>query len=585
MRQPIDHPSPQFRRESYELLNGRWDFRFDDTDSGLNEGWQRSFEPQFDIQVPFVYQCELSGINDKTFHPIVWYQREIDCVDLNNSRYLLHFEGVDYETTLWVNGQYAASHIGGNSRFTVDITPFVNEGVNKMVLRVKDDLKDMTIPRGKQYWKEEAEVMWFTQMTGIWRDVWLEATPKMALKNLRLTPQINSKSLDVSISTTILPSNTNVSLGIKVLIDGEVILEDIKRIFDVKTFFSLGLPDFNDHGLGHWWSPESPNLYDLELDLIVNGERIDHVKSYFGMRQVSVEKNKFCLNNRPYFMRMVLDQGYFKESILTPPSFEALERDVLLTKELGFNSVRKHMMSCDSRYLYLCDFHGLAVWSEMAAAYDYSEQYAYQMIDEWKSIVTDFYNHPSIVTYTPLNESWGVPEIYYSSKQQAHAQSLYYITKSVDDTRPVISNDGWEHCQSDLFTVHDYESNVEILTDRYSSVENIIDQMPGLGGRKFLYCPGYEYEGQPVLCTEMGGVNYRLNGLGMPVEPRESSEGDFLKKIKDILNVYYSSKIIEGICYTQLTDTETEICGLLTWNREPKASLEKLRKVIEKGEL
>lgn len=579
----IDHPRPQFRRTNWLNLNGVWDFRFDDERQGIVEEWWSGFQATHTIQVPFVYQSELSGIKDTTFHPIIWYQKKVSIDYSSDKAYFLHFEGVDYECTLWINGQYVGHHIGGNSRFQFDIAPFLVNEENVFVLQVIDNLTDMTIPRGKQYWKEKAEVMWFTQISGIWRDVWLEEVSKISLSDCKITPHIDRKNVELDLLfTEEIQNKENLELVLTVKFNNEVIVKERHLLKSRHVNLFIGLDDFNDHGLGRWWSPENPNLYDLTLEVVEDVHVYDHVESYFGMRKVSVERDKFCLNNRPYFFRSVLDQGYFKESILTAPSFTDLAKDVELIKQLGFNSVRKHMMSSESRYLYLCDYYGLLVWSEMAAAYDYSDSYALIMIDEWKDVVTNCYNHPSVVTWVPLNESWGVPDIYYSSKQQAHAQSLYYLTKSIDDTRPVISNDGWEHCKSDLFTVHDYSSNVNVLNKRYSNVENIIKDMPGLEGRKFLFCPGYEYEGQPVLCTEMGGVNFRLNGQGDSVNPRVHTEADFLEKIDQIIQCYYDSPIIEGFCYTQLTDTETEICGLLTWDRVPKAPIEKIRKIFDR---
>lgn len=580
MAQLIKHPNPQFRRTSWTDLNGTWDFRFDSLREGLLQKWNKGFEPTHKIEVPFVYQSERSGIHETKFCPVVWYQRTLNKKAVDDQRSIIHFEAVDYMTTVWVNGAYVGKHVGGNSRFFFDITPFLTEEENLLVLRVEDSLEDMTIPRGKQYWKETAEVMWFTQMTGIWRDVWLEDKSLYSVETIRLTPNIDKKEVEVELhfseEVALLNSFT---LKLELTIDDRIVAKESHWARGQHLKFCVGIDDFNDHGLGSWWSPEHPNLYDLKLELDVDNQLMDTIYSYFGMRKISIDNNKFCLNNRPYFFSSVLDQGYFTDSILTASSFEALEKDVQWIKKLGFNGVRKHMMSSENNYLYLCDYYGLLVWSEMAAAYDYSEEYAYQMVDEWKVIIQQGYNHPCIVAWVPLNESWGVPDIYHSKKQQAHAQTLYYLTKSVDDTRPVISNDGWEHCQSDLFTVHDYSSDEITLAERYSSVDKIISDMPGLCGRKFLFCPGYSYEGQPVMCTEMGGVNYRLR-IGMNVEPNVSNSEDFVEEIRKVINIYKQSPIIEGFCYTQLTDTETEICGLLTWNREPKASVEELNTIF-----
>ncbi|GCF94641.1 beta-galactosidase [Enterococcus florum] len=580
MAERINHPNPQFRRNDWTDLNGLWDFRFDQTKEGLSQNWQKGFEATHEIKVPFVYQSERSGIHEKAFCPVVWYQRVLNKTAEDHKKQIIHFEAVDYQSVLWINGAYVGSHSGGNSRFSFDITPFLTEKENIIVLRVEDSLEDMTIPRGKQYWKETAEIMWFTQMTGIWRDVWLEEKDNCSIEELRLTPDIDRKEVEIELYFSDDTSGLDhFMLHTEVTLDEQIIAKEARLVKGRHLKFCIGIDDFNDHGLGSWWTPEKPNLYDLKFELVHDNQIKDTVYSYFGMRKISMEQNKFCLNNRPYFFSSVLDQGYFPDTLLTPPSFEALEADVQWIKRLGFNGVRKHMMSSENKFLYLCDYYGLLVWSEMAAAYDYSEEYAYRMVDEWKTVLKQGYNHPCIAAWVPLNESWGVPNIYHSTKQQAHAQSLYYLTKSVDDTRPVISNDGWEHCRSDLFTVHDYGSDEATLTQRYKNVETILSDMPGLNGKKFLFCPGYHYEGQPVMCTEMGGVNYHF-GKGPKVNPSVLNEQEFVESIRKIVKVYEESPIIEGFCYTQLTDTETEICGLLTWDRKPKASVEELQAIF-----
>lgn len=577
----VDHPYPQCRRDTWESCNGLWDFRFDDRDEGLSGGWSSGFSAQRSIRVPFVYQSQMSGIGDTSNHPVIWYQRTIMIHPHGDDRTILHCEAVDYECTLWVNGAYAARHRGGNSRFAIDVTPFLRDGDNLFVFRVTDSLTDLTIPRGKQYWKTTAEVMWFTPMSGIWRDIWLETRPSLSIEDLRLTPHIRRKTIEIETWLSGLTRNRDdLTIIADISFNGDPVVSATITVHDGHARLDVGLDDFNDHGLGHWWSPERPNLYDLTLTLCDAGEPVDVVHSYFGMRDVSIVNGKFCLNNRPYFLRMVLDQGYFPRSLLTPPSFEALQKDVRLTKQLGFNTVRKHMMSCPAQYAYLADVYGLLVWGEMAASYDYSEESAIRMVDEWKTVVRAGYNHPSIVTWVPLNESWGVPEIYYSSKQQAHATSLYYLTKSLDDTRPVISNDGWEHTVSDILTVHDYCADPEVIRRRYSDVNIIVRDMPGLEGRKFLFCPGYSYSGQPVMCTEMGGVNYRLDGKGADVHPRCDDQAQFVARVQGLLDAYRDCPLVQGICYTQLTDTQTEICGLLTWDREPKVPIDTLRRAV-----
>lgn len=238
---------------------------------------------------------------------------------------------------------------------------------------------------------------------------------------------------------------------------------------------------------------------------------MDEVSSYFGMRKISVENGVVMLNNRPYYMKLVLDQGYFPKGILTPPSDEAIRNDVSLTKEMGFNGARKHQKVEDPRYYYWADRLGLLVWGEMANCYTYTNDAVRRMTDEWQKAVERDYNHPSIVAWVPVNESWGVPKLLADKRQQAHTLSMYYLTKSLDQSRLVISNDGWEHTKSDLCTIHDYESVKSTLVERYSSLEKILSSTPG---KRLIHVPGYEYEGEPIQVTEFGGIAYKKKRLG-----------------------------------------------------------------------
>ncbi|MEF2967488.1 sugar-binding domain-containing protein [Paenibacillus sp. M1] len=578
-----EYPRPQFIRDSWQSLNGVWSFAFDDDDLGLKEKWyQDTGKLPLEITIPFSYQSELSGVEDKRNHERVWYQRTFDIpAEYAGKRVILHFGAVDYECRVWVNGQRAGNHRGGFSSFSLDITELIESNQNVITVMAKDYLTDLTIPRGKQYWKEKGEVMWFTNMTGIWQSVWMEFVEEVRLEKVRFTPHLDTNEIEIQSFVEGWNERSRLELATRIEFNGEKIAEECRTIFAGVEAWRVNLRDFNDHGMGRWWSPEKPNLYDVTFELKADGVVVDRIESYFGMRKISVDNGKLCLNNRPYQMKLVLDQGYFPQSLLTGPTDDAIRRDVELCKAMGFNGMRKHMMVADPRYLYWCDKLGALVWGEMAAAYVYSEQYAHRMMDEWKEVIERDYNHPSIVVWVPLNESWGVADIYYNEQQQHHAQSLYHFTKSVDSTRLVISNDGWEHCKSDLCTVHDYAKDPEVLHKRYSDIEHILADMPGLEGRKFIYNPGFSYGGEPVLCTEFGGVNYHSEPDAPVVEPKAENENEFVQQLVDVINPFLVSKLVQGYCYTQLTDTETEICGLLTWNREPKVPLDIIKRINE----
>jgi len=354
-----EYPRPQFRREGWTNLKGEWAFAFDDSDAGLADGWQ-SITPEelrtdgspFDRQivVPFCYQSKHSGIGETAFHDVVWYARTFDYPSLGDERLLLHFGAVDYRATVWVNGGRVASHEGGHTPFSADVTHALTARENVLVVRAEDPSRDVTIPRGKQYWKEKSEGIFYTRTTGIWQTVWLEPVNRSRIDTLRFTPDVDTASIDVEVSIEAI--EREMSLRATVELDGEQVLEDTISVRSSLVERSLPLlrrgeaPD-TPH-LADWpgpalWSPEHPTLYDLRLELLdPDGEVLDSVESYFGMRKIQVKDGKVLLNDRPLYQRLVLDQGYFPEGILTVPTDEDLRRDVELAKEMGFNGARKH---------------------------------------------------------------------------------------------------------------------------------------------------------------------------------------------------------------------------------------------------
>ena len=443
-----EYPRPDFQRENWLPLNGEWDFSFD--------------KPIFDrkILVPFACETKRSGIHDTSFHNAVWYRRSFSLPEpMHDRQILLHFGAVDYTCRLWVNDRFIREHTGGQCGFSADITGALNaSGENIIVLEARDDPADLEMPRGKQYWKPESESIFYTRTTGIWQSVWLEAVSPMHLASCRITPLFDDRSVRFSYVLNAAPQNVTLTVGItfrgKPAGTVSVAPTSARGAFDWQI---------DQSALSAWnyqedlvWTPEQPNLFDVTFHVLEHGREVDTVQSYFGMRKVSIQNGQFLLNNRPYCQKLVLDQGYWPESLLTAPSDEAFIRDIELTKAMGFNGVRKHQKVEDPRYLYHADRMGLLVWGEIGAAYLYSEQYADRIYREWLDVLWRDYNHPCIVVWTPLNESWGVQEIETAPRQQAHSEAMVAITKSMDTTRPVVDNDGWEHTNGDLLTIHDY---------------------------------------------------------------------------------------------------------------------------------
>lgn len=576
-----EYPRPQFVRKAWQCLNGEWEFQFDDAGVGEKEYWYQTEKRvpfSHKINVPFAFQSKLSGIGDPSFHDVVWYRRSFEVpADWKNKRIILHFGAVDYIAKVWVNGQLAAVHEGGHTPFQADITSLLREDGNTVVVRAEDFSRDVTLPRGKQYWREKSESIFYTRTTGIWQSVWLEPVSPAHLRKVMITPDIDRNEIRIRTFVEGYPASGDLKVQVTVTFGNDRIAEDQYSLRSSEQLRAIGLGDFTDHGQGRLWSPEHPNLYDVEFRLIQGGEVVDEVRSYFGMRKVSIEDGKLCLNNRPYFQRLVLDQGYFPEGILTAPTDEALKRDVELTKEMGFNGVRKHQKTEDPRFLYWCDRLGLLVWGEAANAYEYSEEYVRRFTREWQEIVERDYNHPSIVTWVPLNESWGVPNVQIDVRQQQHGLAMYHLTKSLDDTRPVVYNDGWEHMTTDLVTIHDYESRQEVLEQRYQTAESAVEAMPA---NRRIFVGGASYQGQPILVSEFGGIAFKKSEWDGWGYSGAENEEDFLFRLKAVVDPMFSSPVIQGYCYTQLTDVEQEINGLLTYDREPKAPLEAIRSII-----
>lgn len=566
-----EYPRPDFQRENWLPLNGEWDFSFD--------------EPIFDrkILVPFACETKLSGIHDTSFHNAVWYRRSFSLPEpMHDRQILLHFGAVDYTCRLWVNDQFIREHTGGQCGFSADITDALNaSGENVIVLEARDDPADLEMPRGKQYWKPESESIFYTRTTGIWQSVWLEAVSPMHLCSCRITPLFDERSVRFSYALSAAPQH--VTLTAEITFRGKT-----AGTVSVTPTSARGAFDWqiDQSALSAWnyqedlvWTPEQPNLFDVTFRILEHGCEVDAVQSYFGMRKVSIQNGQFLLNNRPYYQKLVLDQGYWPESLLTAPSDEAFIRDIELTKAMGFNGVRKHQKVEDPRYLYHADRMGLLVWGEIGAAYLYSEQYADRIYREWLDVLRRDYNHPCIVVWTPLNESWGAQEIETDPRQRAHSEAMVAITKSVDTTRLVVDNDGWEHTNGDLLTIHDYSPSGEMLRAHLGSMDTILALRPA---QRALFVGGYTYAGQPVLLSEFGGVKF------VPGPEAQRSWGyceadscaAFAGKLRELFDAVRACPLVDGYCYTQLTDVETEQNGLLTYDRTSKLPLETICAIL-----
>ena len=584
-----DYPRPQFVREDWTNLNGEWKFRFDDENCGEKERWFSGLEESRKIRVPFTYETELSGIGETERHDFLWYERdiEIDREKLKDHRYLLHFEGSDFCTKLWVNGEYAGSHCGGYARFSFDITRLVNDGTNRIVVKAEDSF-DMQQPRGKQRWLPQSFGCWYVQTTGIWKTVWSEYVPEVSLSSVKMTPKLEEYALEVEYHADASRQVIEEGLDVEAIIsfEGKVINRTKCMLTDRQMSVTLDVFARNVQDM-EWgvrtWSPENPDLYDIRFRLSRQGHVVDEVGSYFAMREIRIEGSNILLNGSPLYQRLILDQGYWKESHLTPPDEEALIEDIDKIHALGYNGLRKHQKTEDERFLYWCDVKGMLVWSEMPSAYQFSDDAVEEFTKEWMEIVRQNYNHPCIITWTPFNESWGISKIDTKRTEQHFTEAIYHLTKSVDPYRPVIVNDGWEHTVSDILTLHDYEEDGKIFKQRYMDFKEEI-LASGLSHNHFkrAFAKGCSYQGQPVIISEFGGIAFENGSLGWGYGNKVGTGEEFIRRFDAITTAVKELPYVCGYCYTQVTDVQQEINGLMDIERNFKIEPEVIREINER---
>lgn len=572
-----EYPRPQFKREGWENLNGVWNFSFDDDNVGEAEKWFEQPEFSQTINVPFTYETVASGIHVEDFHPFVWYHRTFTVNEENKQgRALLRFQASDYFTKVWVNGQFVGEHRGGYASFYFDVSEALHKGENTIVVKVEDS-NSMAQPRGKQRWVKDNFGCWYVQQTGIWQTVWLEYLGAESIDHVKITPNIDTSTVKLDYSFSSFPTS-NWQVKTEISFEGQTIQSFSFTPTQQNHSVEVDVIKNDFEWQVHLWSPESPKLYDVTFELEIDGVEQDKIESYFGMRKVSISNGQVELNNEPIYQKLLLDQGYWTETMLTPPSDEAMLEDIDKTLEMGFNGVRKHQKLEDERFLYWCDKKGLLVWSEMAATYAFNDEAVDNFTREWLDVIKQHYNHPSIITWVPFNESWGVPKIKVDKKQQAFTESIYYLTKTIDDERPVIVNDGWEHTISDIIALHDYEELGKVFKDRYEDKESILGNKVSHNGFKYTFADGYEYKGQPVMITEYGGIAFD-EGSGWGYGNQVNTEEEFIERYQKITEAIKEIPYISGYCYTQTTDVQQEINGLLNEDRSPKVALEKIKEI------
>ncbi|MGZ5148716.1 MAG: glycoside hydrolase family 2 protein [Burkholderiales bacterium] len=531
--------------------------------------------------MPFPPESKASGINDRGFHSAFWYERDFEARPARDGRVILHFGAVDYAAQVWVNGRLITRHEGGHTPFSADVTDVLNSnGRQTVTVAVEDDPHDLTKPRGKQDWQLEPHAIWYPRTSGIWQTVWLERVANTYVQKIRWTPHVEGFAFTFEAR---IAGELSDDLTLEVLLchEGRTLAHDRYGVVgsEVDRRIILSDPGIDDYRNELLWSPERPTLLDAEIRLRRGDAVIDEIRSYTALRSVTISRDRFMLNGRPYVLRLVLDQGYWADTLLAAPNDDALRKDVRLAKAMGFNGVRKHQKIENPRYLYWADRLGLLVWEEMPSAYRFTRTAIKRTVHEWTEAIERDYSHPCVIVWVPFNESWGVPELP-SVNQHRHAvEALYHLTKTLDGTRPVIGNDGWESTATDIIGIHDYDANAEHIAQRYGTEidpAHLFDRRRP-GGR-ILTLDGYPHRGQPIMLTEFGGIAYvkpqdRDRTWGYSTANDAEGFYDHYQRLLEVVNV---TSMFSGFCYTQFADTFQESNGLLYADRTPKIPFERI---------
>ncbi|MBR3592944.1 MAG: beta-galactosidase [Clostridia bacterium] len=557
-----EHPKPQFMRENWLNLNGEWQFEIDNGNSGAERKlFEASQEFSQKINVPFCPESKLSGVENVDFMNSVWYKREFEITKKQlEGRVVLHFGAVDYKTTVYINGNKCGSHKGGYVSFSFDITDYAVLGKNTVTVHAEDDTRSRMIPSGKQSEKYSSWGCYYTRTTGIWQTVWLEFLPEAHIKSVKYVTDINNAT--ININAVLCGSGTFIAAA---FYDGVSMGKAQTVSGGGNVNITINLDE------KHLWEVGNGRLYDLVLTF---GE--DRVQSYFGLRDIRLDGKKFLINGKSVFQRLVLDQGFYPDGIYTAPSDQELCADIKRSQALGFNGARLHEKVFEERFLYHCDKLGYIVWGEYpnwGLDHSYADS-IYAILPEWLEEIERDFNHPSIIGWCPLNETWDQN----GRKQYDEMLALVYkATKAVDSTRPCIDTSGNYHVVTDIYDLHDYEQNPEIFASHYEPLgnSNVFDFFSAFKDRQ-------RYDGKmPFFVSEYGGIGWSVNeGWSYGNAPKSAEE--FIERFKGLTDALLDNENMFGFCYTQLTDVEQEQNGLYTYDRKPKFDTEIFKNILSR---
>lgn len=574
-----EHPRPQFERADWLNLNGdAWTYTFDFGQSGCDAGRELYRSKGFAqrITVPFCPESSLSGVGHKDFIPAMWYHRKLDLpAAWKGKKILLHFGAVDYESEIYLDGKSVAFHFGGTSSFTVDLTAYAQPGKSyDLVVRVKDTTRgESHQPRGKQSSHFKSAGCHYTRTTGIWQTVWLEAVHPSGIRQCQIVPDVDGSRF---IFTPAFWSDSQPTATFRATVKGED--GQVAAVAEAKAL--SGVPAIAELKNPQLWRPGKPYLYEVLFEVVApDGKVLDTVKSYAGLRKVSITNGRICINNEPCFLRLVLDQGFYPDGIWTAPSDAALRRDIELSMAAGFNGARLHQKVFEERFHYWADKLGYLTWGESSSwGLDVNDPLsARNFLPEWAEIVERDRNHPSIIAWTPFNETWNAWNLIQHQRVQNDA---YQLTKMIDPTRPVNVASGDLMSMTDIWAIHNYSRAPKLK--EIDVPEGKVWCMHG-HWQDVVY---HRYQGQPYVLDEFGGLGWvgperkkaadNTWGYGAGIK----SEEEFFKILKDEVDLLLGMKRLAGFCYTQLTDVEQEQNGVYYYDRVPKFAPEKFKAIF-----
>ncbi|MDP4152009.1 MAG: glycoside hydrolase family 2 TIM barrel-domain containing protein [Bacillota bacterium] len=564
-----EYPRPQMVRKDWVNLNGLWEFEFDFGKTGRERHLIHKDKFEREILVPFCPESKLSGIEYTDFMNSVWYRRTFSVPqEWRKNRILIHFEAVDYDCEVWINGTSAGRHKGGYTPFTFDISALVTDGENTLTVCVEDDNRTGLQPSGKQSNHYNSKGCLYTRVTGIWQTVWLESVPETHIKSYKITPDIDNGCVHISMYLS--SSYQKKHIAAKAYYEGKEVGHTTATSNGSSANFTLKLSEL------HIWQPLDPKLYDIELTLSSDGKE-DKITGYFGMRTIEIAGNCVLINGKPVFQRLVLDQGYYPGGIYTAPSDEALRRDIELSLALGFNGARLHQKVFERRFLYWADKLGYIVWGEYGNwGFDHTKASALGIfMPEWLEAVERDYNSPALIGWCPFNETWDVNG---SRQNNALLKDIYLLTKAVDKTRPVIDTSGNFHVITDIYDIHTYEQDVDKFRENFSVMsdnEHVYDN----------HKDRQTYMGQPYFVSEYGGIWWNSKdekGWGYGTRPESIEE--FAERFEGMADILLTNPRIFALCYTQLYDVEQEVNGLYYYDRTPKfppGTMQRFKKALQ----